>query len=158
MLTRRSFNTLFAAAPAALLHAAEPKQNILFIAIDDMNDWIGCLNGHPGTITPNIDKLARQSVNFTSAHCAAPLCNPARAALMTGRRPSSTGVYTNGQPYAGSEVKHPRQHLWVGRAKQRLRQRRRGAKQHGGSERQRYARPEVGPHKVKQALIQHQDG
>jgi len=104
MLTRRCFNTLLAASPAALLQAATPKQNILFIAIDDMNDWIGCLNGHPGTITPNLDKLARQSVNFTSAHCAAPLCNPARAALMTGRRPSSTGVYTNGQPYAGSKV------------------------------------------------------
>ena len=104
MLTRRSFNTLLSALPAAMLQAASPKQNILFIAIDDMNDWIGCLNGHPGTITPNIDKLARQSVNFTSAHCAAPLCNPARAALMTGRRPSSTGVYTNGQPYHGSKV------------------------------------------------------
>lgn len=100
-ITRRSFVSL---APALLLRAAPAKRNILFIAIDDMNDWIGCLKGHPNTITPNLDRLASQSVNFTSAHCAAPLCNPSRAALLTGRRPSSTGVYTNGQPYHGSKV------------------------------------------------------
>src|SRR5512133_486183 len=100
-MTRRAFASL---APALLLKAAPAKQNILFIAIDDMNDWIGCLRGHPNTITPNLDRMAGQGVNFTSAHCAAPLCNPARAALMTGRRPSSTGVYTNGQPYHGSKV------------------------------------------------------
>jgi arylsulfatase A-like enzyme len=69
-----------------------------------MNDWVGCLHGHPNTITPNIDRLASQGLNFTSAHCAAPLCNPARAAMMTGRRPSSTGVYVNTQPYHGSKV------------------------------------------------------
>jgi arylsulfatase A-like enzyme len=101
-LSRRAFASL---APALWLKAAAAKkQNILFVAIDDMNDWIGCLNGHPGTITPNLDRLAARGVNFTSAHCAAPLCNPARAALMTGRRPSSTGVYSNGQPYHGSKV------------------------------------------------------
>jgi arylsulfatase A-like enzyme len=100
-LTRRAFASL---APALVLKSAPVKRNILFIAIDDMNDWIGCLNGHPGTITPNLDRLASRGVNFTSAHCAAPLCNPARAALMTGRRPSSTGVYSNGQPYAGAKA------------------------------------------------------
>src|SRR5262245_10431326 len=98
-ITRRTFASL---AAALLLRAAQPKQTILFIAIDDMNDWIGCLQGHPGTITPNLDRLASTGVNFTSAHCAAPLCNPARAALLTGRKPSSTGVYTNGQPDHGS--------------------------------------------------------
>jgi len=100
-LSRRTFSTFL---PAALLKAAPAKQNILFIAIDDMNDWIGCLRGHPNTITPNLDRLASRGVNFTSAHCAAPLCNPARAALMTGRRPASTGVYTNGQPYHGAKT------------------------------------------------------
>jgi len=104
MLTRRSFTSLLAAAPAAFVKAAQPKQNVLFIAIDDMNDWVGCLKGHPNTITPNIDRLASQGVNFTSAHCAAPLCNPARAAMMTGRRPSSSGVYLNSEPYPGSKV------------------------------------------------------
>lgn len=104
MITRRS---LLAAAPALLLKSAPqtpPKQNILFVAIDDMNDWIGCLRGHPNTITPNLDRLAASGLNFTSAHCAAPLCNPARVALMTGRRPSSTGVYDNNQPYSGSKA------------------------------------------------------
>jgi arylsulfatase A-like enzyme len=87
-----------------MIKAAPAKRNILFIAIDDLNDWIGCLRGHPNTITPNLDRLAAAGVNFTSAHCAAPLCNPARAAMLTGRRPSSSGVYTNNQPYHGSKV------------------------------------------------------
>ena len=100
-LTRRTFASML---PPALLKATPTKRNILFIAIDDMNDWIGCVNGHPNTITPNLDRLARRGVNFTNAHCAAPLCNPARVALLTGRRPSSTGVYNNVQPYRGSKV------------------------------------------------------
>jgi arylsulfatase A-like enzyme len=103
-LTRRSFSALLPLAPMALVKAAPAKRNVLFIAIDDLNDWIGCLRGHPNTITPNLDRLASRSVNFTSAHCAAPLCNPARSALMTGRRPSSTGVYLNTQPYHGSKA------------------------------------------------------
>ena len=69
------------------------KPNVLFIAIDDLNDWIGCLNGHPDTVTPNLDRLAERGVLFTSAHCAAPECNPSRAALMTGILPSTSGVY-----------------------------------------------------------------
>ena len=103
-LTRRAFSSLLPTAPWAAVKAAPAKRNILFIAIDDMNDWIGCLGGHPNTITPNLDRLGARGVNFSSAHCAAPLCNPARAALMTGRRPSSTGVYLNSQPYHGSKV------------------------------------------------------
>ena len=67
--------------------------NVLFIAVDDLNDWLGCMNGHPNTRTPNLDKLAAQGVLFTSAHCQAPLCGPSRASLMTGLRPSTTGIY-----------------------------------------------------------------
>jgi len=67
--------------------------NVLFIAIDDLNDWLGCMNGHPNAITPNIDKLASQGILFTNAHCQAPLCGPSRASLMTGLRPSTTGIY-----------------------------------------------------------------
>jgi iduronate 2-sulfatase len=67
--------------------------NVLFIAIDDLNDWLGCMNGHPNAHTPNIDKLASQGVLFTNAHCQAPLCGPSRASLMTGLRPSTTGIY-----------------------------------------------------------------
>lgn len=67
--------------------------NILFIAIDDQNDWIGCLQGHPQVQTPNIDALAGKGTLFSNAHCQSPLCNPSRTSLMTGLRPSSTGIY-----------------------------------------------------------------
>lgn len=69
------------------------KPNVLFIAIDDQNDWIGCLNGHPQIQTPNIDRLAEKGTVFLNAHCQSPLCNSSRTSLMTGRRPSSTGIY-----------------------------------------------------------------
>ncbi len=83
--------------PAAT--AAEARPNVLFIAVDDLNDWIGVLKGHPQSRTPNIDRLAGRGVLFTNAHCAAPACNPSRAALMTGIRPSTSGVYHNPQPW-----------------------------------------------------------
>jgi len=73
------------------------RPNVLFIAMDDLNDWIGCLGGHPQTITPNLDRLAASSVLFTNAHCAAPACNPSRTAIFTGRSPHRSGVYANGQ-------------------------------------------------------------
>lgn len=67
--------------------------NVLFIAIDDLNTWLGCLNGHPNARTPNIDRLAAEGVLFSNAHCQAPLCGPSRASIMTGLRPSTTGIY-----------------------------------------------------------------
>lgn len=73
--------------------ADSTRPNILFIAIDDQNDWIGCLGGHPQIKTPNIDQLAERGTVFLNAHCQSPLCNPSRTSLMTGRRPDSTGVY-----------------------------------------------------------------
>ncbi len=69
------------------------RPNVLFIAVDDLNDWLGCMDGHPNAKTPNMDKLASQGVLFTNAHCQAPLCGPSRASLMTGLRPSTTGIY-----------------------------------------------------------------
>ena len=68
--------------------------NVLLIAVDDLNDWVGCL-GHAPARTPNIDRLATRGTLFTSAHCQAPLCNPSRTSVMTGLRPSTTGVYRN---------------------------------------------------------------
>jgi arylsulfatase A-like enzyme len=79
--------------------AGFPRPNVLFIAIDDLNDWIGCLAGHPDTRTPNIDRLARRGVLFTHAYCSAPACNPSRASLLTGILPSTSGVYHNDQPW-----------------------------------------------------------
>jgi arylsulfatase A-like enzyme len=76
--------------------AAQPaKPNVLFIAVDDLRDWVGYLGKNPQTITPNIDKLAARGVAFTRSFCAAPVCNPSRAAIMSGMRPSTTGVYEN---------------------------------------------------------------
>ena len=76
-----------------LASGVSEKPNILFIAIDDQNDWIGALKGHPQARTPNIDRLAQRGTLFTNAHCQSPLCNPSRTSLMTGLRPSTTGVY-----------------------------------------------------------------
>ncbi len=67
--------------------------NVLFIAIDDLNDWVGCLGGHPQARTPNIDRLAARGTLFSNAHVQSPLCNPSRSSLLTGLRPSSTGIY-----------------------------------------------------------------
>jgi len=71
------------------------EYNVLFLAVDDLNDWVGCLGGHPQAKTPNIDRLAKKGVLFEQAYCAAPLCNPSRTAVMTGLHPSTTGVYGN---------------------------------------------------------------
>ena len=71
------------------------KPNVLFIAIDDLNDWNGMLKGNPQARTPHLDKLASRGIVFTNAHCAAPACGPSRAALMSGIRPSTSGNYIN---------------------------------------------------------------
>jgi len=69
------------------------KPNVLFIAIDDQNDWIGAFGGHPLAKTPHIDRLAKRGTVFLNAHCNAPLCNPSRTSLMLGLRPTTTGIY-----------------------------------------------------------------
>ena len=77
-----------------------PKpMNVLFIAIDDLNHWVGHLGRNPQAKTPNIDRLAKRGVTFTRAYCAAPVCNPSRASLMSGMRPGTTGIYDNGQDW-----------------------------------------------------------
>jgi arylsulfatase A-like enzyme len=83
----------FFASGSAPALAAAPRPNILFIAIDDQNDWIGHLGGHPLVKTPNLDKLASRGTTFLNAHCNSPLCNPSRTSLMLGLRPTTTGVY-----------------------------------------------------------------
>ena len=94
------FSLLAAAALAPAAVADPPKKpNVLFVAVDDLNHWVGHLGRHPQAKTPNIDRLARAGVTFTRAYCAAPVCNPSRAALMSGLRPGSTGVYDNGQDW-----------------------------------------------------------
>ena len=82
-------------ALSAIDTLAAKRPNVLFIAVDDLNDWVGCLGGHPQAKTPNIDALAKRGVLFEQAYCAAPLCSPSRTAIMTGLRPSNTGIYGN---------------------------------------------------------------
>lgn len=69
------------------------RPNVLFIIVDDLNDWIGALGGHPQAITPNLDKLFERGTLFTNAHATAPVCNTSRHAVMSGLHPSATGWY-----------------------------------------------------------------
>ncbi|TWU38362.1 sulfatase [Novipirellula artificiosorum] len=75
-----------------------PKYNVLFVAIDDLNDWVGCLGGNPQVKTPNLDRFAREGgIVFTQAYCPSTVCCPSRSALLTGKHATHTGVYGNGQ-------------------------------------------------------------
>ncbi|MEQ8767805.1 MAG: sulfatase [Planctomycetota bacterium] len=85
--------TLCAVPLQDALPEKRPRPNVLFIAIDDLNDWVGCLGGHPQVKTPHIDRLALRGTLFSNAHCQAPLCNSSRTSLLTGLRPSTTGIY-----------------------------------------------------------------
>ena len=85
---------LLAVVPS-LVAALPAKPNVLFIAVDDLRDWVGYFGHNPQTKTPNYDRLARMGTSFTRAYCASPSCNPSRAALMSGMRPSTTAVYEN---------------------------------------------------------------
>jgi len=72
-----------------------PSQNILFLSIEDLNDWIEPLGGHPDTITPNLQRLADRAKLFTAAYTPAPACSPACTAALFGQNPWDTGVYAN---------------------------------------------------------------
>ena len=77
-------------------YAQIPPPDILLIYVDDMADWVGCMDGYSGKVqTPNIDRLAQRGILFTNAHCTSPICGPSRAAIMTGLRPEESGVYHN---------------------------------------------------------------
>ncbi len=94
----RPFTALFALTLALISQASEPP-NVLFIAIDDLNDWVSTLDGHPQTITPNFDRLASRGVTFTNAHCTIPICSASRSSFMTGLYPERTGVFSNGNSF-----------------------------------------------------------
>ena len=74
------------------------RPNVLFICIDDLNDWVGCLDGNNQSLTPNIDHLAEEGMLFTNAHCSYPLCSPSRISMFTGLNPATTGTYDNFLP------------------------------------------------------------
>ena len=76
-------------------HDRPSKPNVLFIAIDDLNDWVSPLGGHPQAITPNFERLAARGVTFKNAHCASPVCHPSRLSVWTGIRPCRSEIYGN---------------------------------------------------------------
>lgn len=84
--------------------AADTRPNVLFIAVDDLNDWVGVLGGHPQARTPHMDALAARGTLFANAHCQAPVCNPSRASLMTSLLPSTSGIYFLNPDIADSPV------------------------------------------------------
>lgn len=89
---------VFAINLSAYSQKTKKPLNVVVISVDDMRDWVGYLNGYEGKVyTPNIDRMAAESVGFTSAHIASPVCNPSRNAFFLGKRPSTTGIYNNVQ-------------------------------------------------------------
>lgn len=82
----------------------ETKYNVLFIAVDDLNDYVSLLKDHPGIKTPNLDKFAKTAITFTNAYTAAPACNPSRSAILTGVKPTTTGLYENRDSFQKSEA------------------------------------------------------
>src|SRR6187549_732787 len=71
------------------------RPNVLFVAFDDLNDWIQPLDRSSPIAMPNLERLARRGMSFRRAYCAAPECNPSRTALLSGLRPTTSGVYGN---------------------------------------------------------------
>ena len=78
---------------SSVFSQSDQRKNVLFISIDDLNDWVSFLGGHPQAITPHMERLANRGVTFTNAHCQAPICQPSRTSLLTGTYPFSNGVY-----------------------------------------------------------------
>jgi len=120
-MNRRTFTQNSAAAAMATaagrMNAGQTaggtgRPNVLFIALDDLNHWVRHLGRNPQVITPNLDRLARRGTTFTRAYCAAPVCNPSWAAVMSGLRPATTGCYDNAtdwRPLVSEELTMPSQ-------------------------------------------------
>jgi arylsulfatase A-like enzyme len=89
----------FLFTPQYIQAAEKAKPNVLMIAVDDLNHWVTHLGRNPQAKTPNIDRLAKMGVTFTHAYCAAPACEPSRCALLSGRRPWTSGCYVNGDTW-----------------------------------------------------------
>ena len=100
------FVVLLALSVAAFGASAQDDApyDVLFIAVDDLNDWVGHLDGHPQTQTPNIDRLAARGMAFTNAQSPSAICHASRTAILSGMRPSTTGIYSNGPDWRGLAI------------------------------------------------------
>ena len=91
--------------------SAQSKTNsqpdIVFIIVDDLNDWLGCLGGHPDAKSPNIDALASSGMLFSQAYCNSPQCRPSRTSLNYGVYPFKTGTYFNAKFKDEDKIKTP---------------------------------------------------
>lgn len=74
-----------------------------------MNDWIGSHGTTPRALTPNMDRLAAQGLNFVNAHTAGVFCAPSRTAIFTGQHASTTGYYMNATYFHGKPELRPMQ-------------------------------------------------
>jgi len=85
---------LAGALGASVSASAADRPNVLFLAVDDWNDWTGPM-GNSQAKTPNLDRLAGRGVTFTNAHCPGVYCAPSRTAIMTGIHPYTSGSYAD---------------------------------------------------------------
>lgn len=103
----------FLSALLAVLYLSSPfvdagdRPDVLFLVVDDLNDWISVLDGDAPIPTPNLERLAAKGQLFERAYCISPACNPSRAATLTGLRPSTTGVYGNKSDWRGATPDRP---------------------------------------------------
>ena len=87
--------------------AEEQRPDIVFVIVDDLNDWLGCLGGHPDAKSPNIDALAGGGMLFSQAYCNSPQCRPSRTSLNHGIYPFKTGNYFNAKFPNETSIKTP---------------------------------------------------
>ncbi|MDC0157496.1 sulfatase [Verrucomicrobia bacterium] len=73
---------------------SQAKPNVLFVVCDDLNTHVST-SGYEPILTPNLSKLAKESITFNRAFCQYPVCGPSRASFMNGLYPQSTGVLNN---------------------------------------------------------------
>ena len=111
MITRLAttiLSFLLLAALATILASEAPKSqakpNIVYVLADQWRASATGYAGDPNVKTPNLDRLARESLNFRNAVSVLPVCTPHRAALMTGRYPTSTGMFLNDAHLPDSEL------------------------------------------------------